>query len=64
MGLNNVKHDFYSMKRGATQIVLRTKGTDKYIKCDLVPVKCTPIFVGKVMCALEKQKGQGHTSNN
>lgn len=37
----------YSAMRAATQILLRASGTDKYIHCDLVPVKCTAIFRAK-----------------
>ena len=34
----------YSVRRAASQILLRASGTDKHIHCDLVPVKCTAIF--------------------
>lgn len=63
----------YSATRAATQILLRASGTDKYIHCDLVPVKCTAIFRAKNcacvcvrlcvrLCA--EAKGQGHTPNH
>lgn len=59
----------YSATRAATQISLRASGTDKYIHCDLVPVKCTAIFRARnCVCVCVRlcveAKGQGHTPNH